>query len=153
MNQPRSKYVEFTQVLAMIYEMIDESAYHTETFSHVLEVHHNSKVAKVFFLASEQFNAELEILREDVENAEMPNIPPWETPYPGYIHPSSLLVDAHYLMTVEEAWGIVESMIKIHQDFYSFLSKRCTDDNVIRLVEQLVAYCDKCGASDKTEIR
>lgn len=152
MKQTTSKYTEFTQVLGMINDMIEESAYHTETFAHVLEVHHNSKAAKVFLLASEQFNAELAMIKEDVGNVEMPTIPPWETPYPEYIHPSSLLLDAHYLMTEVEAWAIVKNMIKIHQDFYSFLHKESTADNVIDLAVKLVAYYEKYGKVDNTDI-
>lgn len=152
MKQTTSKYTEFIQVLGMINEMIEESAYHTETFAHVLEVHHNSKAAKVFLLASEQFKAELAMIKEDVGNVEMPTIPPWEIPYPEYIHPSSLLVDAHYLMTEVEASNIVESMVKIHQEFYSFLRKENTADNVIDLVVKLVEYCEKCGKVDNADI-
>jgi len=152
MNQTTSKYEDFAQVLAVIHEMIEESAYHTETFAHVLEAHHNSEAAKVFFLASEQFNTELAILSEDVENTKMPNIPPWDIAYPEYIHPSSLLVDAHYLMTEDEAWEVVQSMIKVHQDFYRFLAKESTDANVIRLTKLLAAYCEKCGESDTRDM-
>ncbi len=143
MNQPVSKYEELTEVLAMINEMIEESAYHTETFAHVLETHHNNKAAEVFLRASEQFNAELVITMRHAKDIQIPDIPPWETLYPGYIHPSSLLSHAHYLMSEEEAWEAVDAMIKIHQSFYSFLCKESTEDKVLVLANTLVDYCGK----------
>lgn len=143
MNQPESKYAELTTVLAMINEMIEESLYHTETFAHTLQAHDNNKAAQVFLRASEQFNAELIIAMRNSSGTELTNIPPWETLYAGYIHPSSLLSHAHYLMSEEEAWEIVDAMVKIHQGFYSFLCKESTEDKVLIFANTLVDNCGK----------
>lgn len=152
MSQAKSKYEELPKVLAMINEMIEESVYHTETFAHTLQAHHNNKAAEVFLHACEQFNAEQQIVMRDVKGTELPNLPPWEILYPEYIHPSSLLSEAHYLMNEDEAWEIVDTMVKIHQGFYIFLSKESRTDSVFSLVDQLVKYYEKCGKEDKAEI-
>lgn len=75
MNQAKSKYEELTHVLAMINEMIEESVYHTETFAHTLQAHHNKKVSEIFLRASEQFKEELTVAMADSQNVALPSIP------------------------------------------------------------------------------
>ena len=137
MSQFKQNYADFAWVLAMVDEMIEESIYHTETFAHALKTHHNDKAAKVFYLACEQFKAEQAIVLRDAQNIDLPNIPPWEPPFPEYQQPSVLLLHANYLMSEAEAWKIINTMVEIHKSFYIFLLKENTTDKVINLTNQL----------------
>ena len=151
MSQLKENYTNFPYVLSALNAMIDESIYHMQTFAHTLKVHHNDRAAKVFFLASEQFKIEQEMVVKHDQNIDLPTIPPWETPYPEYQHPSSLLIHADYLMTEAEAWKTVNSMIGIHNSFYDFLLKENTVDKVINLINRLVKYNEQCGIKNKEE--
>lgn len=133
------------EVIATINELIEESVYHTETFAHALQAHRNQKAAEVFLHAVDQFKKELELVRKYREDIQVSTIAPWEVPHAEYMHPSVLLMDAHYLMTEEEAWNIIDKMIKIHQDFYVHLSQESEDEDVISLSKQLIEYCNACG--------
>lgn len=149
MNQHKEKYLDFTWVLAMINAMIEESIYHTETFAYSLKVHHNDKAAKVFDLICEQFKAEQNIVLKHTLNIDLPNIPPWEVPYVEYQHPSSVLIDADYLMSESKAWKLMNEMIEIHKGFYSFLFKEHTQGTTYNVVDHLVSYCSQCGLENK----
>ena len=138
MNKSLSKYEDFENVLGMLYEMIEESIYHTETIAHVLKIHHNQRAAEVFLDALKQFNIELETVVKHTQNKQISDIPPWEKPYPEYIHPSLLLLDAHYLMSESEAVKIITEMIGIHKKFYIFLQDKSSEVNAIDLLDQLV---------------
>jgi len=137
MSQFKQNYADFAWVLAMVNTMIEESIYHTETFAYVLKTHHNDKAAKVFYLACEQFKAEQAIVLRDAQNIDLPNIPPWESPFPEYQQPSVLLLHANYLMSEAEARKIINAMVEIHKNFYIFLVKESTTDKVINLTNQL----------------
>lgn len=145
MSQFLSKDVGLAEVLAVINEMIEESVYHTETFAHALQTHRNKKAANIFLDAAEQFKNELEIISKYSKDVQYSDIAPWEVPHAEYTHPSVLLMDAHYLIDVEEARKIIDEMIKIHKDLYVHLSQECMDESVIRLSQQLIAYCNTCG--------
>ncbi len=143
MNDPKDKYVEPDWVFAMIHTMIEESIYHTETFAHTLKVHHNDKAAKVFHLICAQFKEEQKIVLEHVLHVDLPNIPPWEVPYEGYQHPSSVLINANYLMTESEAWRLMHDMIEIHNGFYRFLVEGHKEESIGSVIDKLAAYCQK----------
>ena len=149
MNHPKENHLDPLRVLAMIHAMIEESIYHTETFAHTLNVHHNDKAAKVFRLICEQFKAELGIVLNGMLNVDLPTIPPWEVPYTEYIHPSSVLIHANYLMTEFEAWGLMYEMIEIHKRFYTFLSNENSEDTLFSVIDQLANYCNDCGEKNK----
>lgn len=141
MNQLKQNETDFARLLAMVNTVIKESIYHTQTFAHALKIHHNDKAANVFLLACEQFIAEQVIVMNHAKNIDLPNIPPWEAPYPEYRHPSSLLIDAHYAMSEDEARKLTDEMIEIHDNFYNFLLKESRTDKVISLVNSLVKSC------------
>lgn len=149
MNHPKENHLDPLRVLSMIHTMIEESIYHTETFAYTLNVHHNDKAAKVFHLICEQFKAEQGIVLNCMLNVDLPTIPPWEVPYVGYIHPSSVLINANYLMTESEAWGLMRELIEIHNRFYRFLSKENCEGTIFSVVDQLVNYCNDCGEKNK----
>ncbi|MEA3372186.1 MAG: hypothetical protein U9Q62_00720 [Campylobacterota bacterium] len=151
MSQLKENYGNFTWALSALNAMIDETMYHTQTFAHTLKVHHNDKAAKVFFLACEQFKTEQEIVVKHAQNIDLPMIPPWETPYPEYQHPSSLLIHADYLMTEAEARKIIGAMIGIHNSFYDILLKENRVEKVVSLVDQLVKYNEQCETKNKEE--
>lgn len=145
MSQPTQNHADFSLILAKINIMIEESIYHTEMFAHSLITHHNDKAAEVFSTACEQFNIEQAIVMEYLYNHDLPNIPPWDTIYPGYLHPSSLLLDVHYLTTEGEARKIVDAMVEIHNSFYRFLIKESREGKVLSLANQLVKYHEEYG--------
>ncbi len=149
MSHHKEEYLDFVWVLARINAMIEESIYYTDTFAHSLKVHHNDKAAKVFDLNCEQFKAEQNIVLNYTINVDLPNIPPWEVPYAGYQHPSSVLIDATYLMTESEAWKLMSGMIEIHNSFYNFLFKENKEGDLIHIVDQLVNYRNQCGQENK----
>ena len=149
MNHPKEQHLDPLWVLAMIHTMIEESIYHTETFAHTLNVHHNDKAAKVFRLICEQFKAEQGIVLNGTLNVDLPTIPPWEEPYTEYIHPSSVLIHANYLMTESQAWRLMHEMIEIHKRFYTFLSKENSEDTLFSVIDQLANYCNDCGEKNK----
>jgi len=149
MNHPKENHLDPLRVLAMIHAMIEESIYHTETFSHTLNVHHNDKAAKVFRLICEQFKKEQIIVLNGTLNVDLPTLPPWEVPYTEYIHPSSVLIHANYLMTESEAWGLMFEMIEIHKRFYTFLCKENSENTLFSVVDLLVNYCNDCGEKNK----
>lgn len=138
MNRSLSKYEDFENVLTLLYEMIEESIYHTETIAHVLKTHHNQIAAEVFLDALKQFGTELEIVVKYTQNKQISDIPPWEIPYPEYTDPSLLLLDAHYQMSEEEAAKIVTAISDIHQKFYMILRNESNQKSVIDLADQLV---------------
>ena len=149
MNDHKEKYSDIVWVLGMLNTMIEESIYHTETFAHSLKVHHNDKAAKVFHLMCEQFKAEQNIVLNYTLDIDLPNIPPWEVPHAGYQHPSSVLIDADYLMSELQAWKLMNEMIEIHKGFYSFLFKEHTEGTIYNVVDHLVNYCSQCGQKNK----
>lgn len=144
MSKFLSKDAGFTEIIVIINEMIEESVYHTKTFAHALEAHHNRKAANVFLHVADQFIHELQIVSKYSSDVQLSKNPPWELPHADYMHPSLLLMDAHYLMDEEEAWKIMDGMIKIHQDFYTYLSEESKVESVISLMLQLIDHCDKC---------
>lgn len=145
MNRPKENHLDPLRALAMIHTMIEESIYHTETFAYTLNVHHNDKAAKVFHLICEQFKAEQGIVLNGTLNVDLPTIPPWEVPYAG----SSVLINANYLMTESEAWGLMREMNEIHKRFYKSLCKENSEDTIFSVIEQLVNYCNDCGEKNK----
>ena len=149
MNDYNEKYVDLDWVLGMLHTMIEESIYHTETFAHSLEVHHNDKAAKVFHLISKQFKAEQNIVLKHTLNIDLPNIPPWEVPYAEYQHPSSVLINTDYLISESQAWKLMNEMIEIHKGFYNFLFQEHTEGTIYSIVDQLVNYCSQCGLENK----
>lgn len=149
MSHHKEKYLDPIWVLAMINEMIEESIYHSETLANSLKAHHNDKAAKVFDRICEQFKAEQNIVLSHTLNTDLPNIPPWEVPYVGYQHPSSVLIDVNYLMSELQAWKLMNEMIEIHKGFYSFLLKEHTEGTIYNVVDHLVNYCSQCGQKNK----
>lgn len=149
MNPAKDKYLDAHWILAMVHTMIEESIYHTETFSHALKVHHNDKAAKVFHRICEQFKAEQRIVLKDTLLVDLPDIAPWEVPYEGYQHPSSVLTDAHYLMSESEAWKVMHGMIENHHSFYKLICKANNEDTLFTMVDQLISYCKQCEEENK----
>lgn len=131
----------FGWVLASIQEMIEESIYFCETFSHTLDVHHNSQAAAVFQQALQGFQQEEKLLLEAIDGHQLPKISPWEKPYEGYQHPAVTLMDADYLMTEFAAWQLVEKMIQVHQGFYHYLNETQSNDKTLKLVSLLQKKC------------
>lgn len=140
MSQYKEKYENFIWVLSALSEMIDETIYHTHTFAQALRSHNNEKAAKVFFLAFEQFKAEKEIVAEHAQNSDLPEIPPWELPFPEYQHPSSHLTDAHYQMTESEAREAIARMVGVHKTFYECLLQENRAEKVVRCIDLLVDH-------------
>ncbi len=134
----------FGWVLASIQEMIEESIYFCENFSHTLDVHHNSPAAAVFKQALQGFQQEEQLLLEAIDGHQLPKISPWEKPYEDYQHPASTLMDADYLMTASAAWQLVEKMIRVHQGFYHYLNETQNSEKTLKLVALLVEYCSHC---------
>ncbi len=151
MNDHKEKYLDTDWVFSMIIAMIEESIYHTETFAYSLEVHHNDKAAKVFYLICEQFKAELHIVLNNLPDADLPHIPPWEVPYAEYQHPSSVLMNANYLMSESEAWKLMDQMIDIHNDFYIFLLKKNVEGIIFNVSDHLIKYCNQCREENKRQ--
>lgn len=149
MSHHKEQYPDTIWVLAMINAMIEESIYHTETLAHSLKVHHNDKAAKVFNLMCEQFKAEQNIVLKHALNTDLPNIPPWEVPYEGYQHPSSVLIAVNYLMSESQAWKLMNEMIEIHKGFYSFLLQEHTEGAIYNVLDHLLNYCSQCGQKNK----
>lgn len=143
MSQFLLKDAGLTEVLTIINEMIEESVYHTETFAHALQVHRNRKAANIFLYVADQFKKELQIVSKYGVGVQLLHTPPWQSPHDEYMHPSSLLTDAHHLMSEEEAWKMVDKMVKIHQNFYKHLNEESENESVISLIEQLIDYCNK----------
>ena len=151
MNDHKEKYLDTDWVLSMVNTMIEESIYHTETFAHSLEVHHNDKAAKVFYLICEQFKAEQHIVLNNILDADLPDIPPWEVPYVEYQHPSSVLMNANYLMTESDAWKLMHQMIDIHNDFYRFLFKKNVEGPISNVLDHLINYSNQCEEENKKQ--
>lgn len=138
MNQSRHSDATYAHILAAMNEMIEESVYHTETFAYTLKIHHNDNAAAIFTHACKQFRADQAIVMNETVSMELPSIPPWEKPFPNYQHPSSLLMNAHYLMNEAEAREIINSMTMIHQDFYNYLLETQSDSNMIKILKTLI---------------
>jgi len=138
MNQSRHSDATYAHILAAMNEMIEESVYHTETFAYTLKIHHNDNAATIFTHACKQFRADQAIVMNETVSMELPSIPPWEKPFPNYQHPSSLLMNAHYLMNEAEAREIINSMTMIHQDFYNYLLETQSDSNMIKILKTLI---------------
>lgn len=131
-------------VLASANEMIEESVYHCETFSHTLKAHHNEDAALVFDMAQTRFEAEQLLVLESLKGVELPKIPPWEIPHQNYEHPATLLVHADYLMTLSEAWKMIHDMIQVHLNFYHHLLETTQETEVKDFIRQLHSHCQKC---------
>lgn len=140
MSQYRENDENLAWILSALNNMIDESMYHTRTFAHALKSHGNDKAAEVFFLAFEQFSTQKEIVAEHAEEHDLPVIPPWETLFPEYMHPSTHLTDAHYLMTEEEARKIAGVLIGSHSTVYDCLIKENRAEEVIGCVVLLMKH-------------
>lgn len=151
MKDHKEKYLDFIWVSGMLNAMIEESIYHTDTFAHSLKVHHNDKAAKVFDLICEQFKNEQKIVLKYTSDFDLPNIPPWEVPYIGYQHPSTVLTDANYLMSESEAWKLTHELIEIHKGFYSFLFKSHNEGTIYNLVDDLLQHSNQCGLVNKIQ--
>ncbi|MDD2451106.1 hypothetical protein [Sulfurovum sp.] len=135
----------FAEVLSIINEMIEETVYHTETFAHALQIHRNPKAAEVFLQAVEQFETERKILDRYAQGIVLSSNPPWESPHAVYTHPAHVLMDAHYLISEEEAWKVIEKIVQIHQRVYLQFNKERGNESVISLTTELITHCDQCG--------
>ena len=142
-NPPMTKSTShpFDWVLASIQEMIEESIYFCETFSHTLSAHHNTVDSAVFKQALQRFQQEQQLLLETIGDHQLPKISPWEKPYEGYQHPAVPLMDADYLMTESAAWQLVEKMIQVHRGFYRYLDETQRCEKTLKLVSLLQKYC------------
>ena len=147
----------FGWVLASIQEMIDESIYFCETFSHTLHVHHNRQAAEVFQKALQSFQQEAHIVLEAIQshNPPLPKISPWEKPYNGYQHPAVTLMDADYLITESAAWLLVENLIQVHQSFYHYLQEAKNNEpqsseQTLKLVGLLIENCSHCRQNSQS---
>ncbi len=141
MSQSLSNKKDFTEILDIINEMVDESMYHTETLAHTLQIHHNRAASEVFSAVAEQFRKEHQIISEYLQDVQLTNRPPWEEPHEAYEHPSVLLLKAHYQMSEEEAWEIMEKMVTLHQNLYSRFLEESDDKNVLGLMQRLIDHC------------
>jgi len=137
-------------VLVSIEEMIEESLYFCETFAHTLNVHNNHPAAAVFEWAKRNFQTEKQWLVDEIErylalqNLPLPKRSPWEKPYAGYQHPATTLMEAGYLMTESEAELIITKIVKVHQDFYDYLSQTQSNEASLKLVFLLQTHCKHC---------
>ncbi len=142
-NPPMTKSTShaFGWVLASVQDMIEESIYFCETFSHTLDAHHNTPAAAVFKQALQRFQQEEQLLLEAIHDHQLPKISPWEKPYEGYQHPAVTLMDADYLMAESEALELVERMIQVHHGFYHYLNETQSSEKTLNLVSLLQEYC------------
>ena len=87
----------------------------------------------------------------NILDADLPDIPPWEVPYAEYQHPSSVLMNANYLMSESEAWKLMDQMIDIHNDFYIFLLKENVEGIIFNVSDHLINYCNQSREENKRQ--
>lgn len=137
-------------VLAAVNEMIEESIYHCQTFAHALRTHHNSAAAEVFESLLPHLKAEQHFVLDKLNGMKLPSIPPWEIPHPEYEHPAMHLFNAHYEMTSDQAWSLVQSLLKVHSCFYNHLQESLQQDEIQQLLHSLQkhgqAWRNQCAA-------
>ncbi len=143
MRLDKQKYDDFNWVLSALQMMIDETMYHMKTFAHTLEVHHNKKAAQIFSFVYQQFKKEEEMIHSYTGGKDLPSIPPWETVYPGYNHPSEVLSEIDYLSTQEEVWKTIDQVSQIHMDFYVFLLEESQNSELLSLIQKLMQHSQR----------
>lgn len=131
-------------ILASSNEIIEDSIYYCEMFAHTLAAHHNQEAAKVFTSAQTYFEQEQSIILDQLQGIELPEIPPWELPHPGYEHPADQLQNADYLMTIAEAWELVHKTSEVHSCFYQSLLQETNCDDVKQLLNSLLKLTNNC---------
>jgi len=135
----------YAWVLASIAEMIEETHYHCDTFSHALRAHHNESAAQVFETLTPALDQAFDTVMDALKNVELPRIPPWEIPHLDYDHPAPNLMErTHYLMTPVEAHQLVNDMIRTHTCFFNHLLETTQQPETQALVKTLLQQCMHC---------
>jgi hypothetical protein len=151
MSLAKQNYDDLNWVLAALQMMIDETMYHMQTFAYTLEVHHNKKAAEIFSFVYQQFKREEEMVQSHIGNKDLPTIPPWQTVYPYYKHPSDVLSEIDYLSTQEEAWKTIDQVSQIHMDFYDFLLTESQNSEILSLIQELQKHSQRYKMMNQKE--
>ena len=152
MSLTKQKYDDVNWVLSLLQMMTDETMYHMQTFAHTLEVHHNQKAAEIFSFVYQQFKKEQEMIQSYIGTKDLPTIPPWETVYPNYKHPSEILSEIDYLSTQEEAWKTIDEVSQIHSDFYDFLLEESQNIELLSLIQKLLWHSQKSKITNQKKV-